>query len=185
MKKVLFILLTFYCTSAFSQTQHFTVGLNYPILLGNNFITKSYIGIVDAEMKYYPYKIKNLKLGISTDVGLLTTTNTYISRFIDYNPDVAPVNALFIKPGLTAEMEFGKLVPYAGAGYSFFNYISQNWSGSDDGLNMNLGLKYNLFQRFFLNVDLDYTRFRLKGESIDIPYNKNSYLLKAGIGYCF
>ncbi len=189
MKKTLFILLTFYCSSVFSQTQTLTLGLNYPILVGNNFLKTNYTGIIDAEVKYFPYKLKKLKLGITTNIGLLTNSNDFISKFIVDNPNLTPVTVLLIKPGLTTEIEFGRFVPYAVLGYSFFNYMSKNMptneDSSNDGLNLILGLKYNLFEHFFVNANFDYTRFRLESEALDISYNKDIYLLKAGIGYRF
>jgi hypothetical protein len=189
MKKTLFILLTFYCSSLFSQTQNLTLGLNYPILIGNNFIKKNYTGIIDAEVKYFPYKLKKLKLGITTDIGVLTNNDDFISKSSIDKPNLTHITILFIKPGLNAEMEFGRFVPYAGVGYSFFNFMSKNApaneDSSSDGLNLNFGLKFNLFQHIFLNTNFDYTRFRLEGEALNISYNRDIYSLKAGVGYRF
>lgn len=189
MKKTLIILLTFYCLSVFSQNQNFTLGVNYPIPLGNNFMVNNYIGIVDAEVKYFPYKMKNIKLGVFTDIGLLTNSADFLSRIRVYNPNLTPVSLLLIKPGLNTEMEFGRFVPNVGIGYSFFYVIGKNIptneDTSSDGLNLNLGLKYNLFQHLFVNVNFDYIRCRIEGEVVDISYNKNIIFLKAGFGYRF
>jgi hypothetical protein len=198
MKKILFILLTFYCSSLFSQTQHFTLGVNYPIPIGDNFITDNYNGIADAEIKYFPYKLKNLKLGVSSEIGLLTTKNDFLVRIgnsIDNSIGLTSVTLLLIKPGLAAEMEFGRFVPYAGFGYAFFNftpngmieneYNEPNKDIFSDGINLNLGLKYNLFKCYFINVNFDYTRLRVEGELADISSNRDILLLKAGVGYRF
>ena len=189
MKKTLFILFIVYCNSAVSQTQKFSVALNYPIPLGKNFITNNYIGIVDAEARYYPYRLKNLRLGVCADIGLLTNSAAFISKYSVDNPNLTPVSTLLIKPGLTAEMEFGRFAPNAGIGYSFFNFMSKNIPANEDtttdGLNLNLGLKYNLFQHFFLNVNFDYTRCRIEGGIPDISYNRDIFLLRAGVGYNF
>ena len=195
MKKTLFILLTFYCATVFSQTQHFTLGVNYPILIGDNFITNNYKGIADAEIKYFPYKLKNLKIGASAEIGFLTTNNDYIDNVSSSTPGLTYVNILMIKPGLAAEMEFGRFVSYAGAGYTFFNFTTDGMTGNDysqrvdinsaDGLNLNLGLKYNLFKQYFVNVNIDYTRLRIEGEMPNISYNRDIFFLKAGVGYRF
>jgi len=195
MKKTLFILLTFYCATTFSQTQHFTLGVNYPIPIGNNFITNYYNGIADVEIKYFPYKLKNLNLGASVEIGLLTTNNDYMDKIGSNIPGLTSVTLLMIKPGLAAEMEFGRFVPYAGVGYTFFNsmtngmiekeYIQPDEYNYADGLNLNLGLKYNLFQHFFVNINLDYIRYQMVLEIPDISFYKDIFLLKAGVGYRF
>ena len=195
MKKTLFILLTFYCATAFSQTQHFTFGINYPIPIGDNYITKNYNGVADAEIKYFPYKLKNLKMGVSAEIGLLTSNNDYMNVIGQRYPGLTSLTLLMIKPGLTAEKEFGRFVPYAGAGYTFFNFTTDGMTGNDysqkvdinsaDGLNLNLGLKYNLFKHYFVNANIDYIRLRIKGEMSNISYNRDIFLLKAGVGYRF
>jgi len=195
MKKTLFILLTFYCVTAFSQTQHFTFGINYPIPIGDNYITKNYNGIVDAEIKYFPYKLKNLKMGVSAEIGLLTSNNDYMNVIGQRYPGLTSLTLLMIKPGLTAEKEFGRFVPYAGVGYTFLNFTTNGITeneffqttdyNSADGLNLNLGLKYNLFKHYFVNANIDYIRLRIEGEMPNISYNRDIFLLKAGVGYRF
>ena len=163
---------------------HLITQFLWGLILGSN-----YIGIVDAEARYYPYRLNNFRISVSTDIGLLTNSADFISKHSVDNPSLTPVSILLVKPCLTAEMEFGRFAPYAGIGYSFFNFMSKNIPANEDtttdGLNLNLGLKYNLFQHFFVNVNFDYIRCRIEGELPDISYNRDIFLLRAGIGYSF
>ncbi|WP_291869860.1 hypothetical protein [Maribacter sp.] len=82
-----------------------------------------------------------------------------------------------------------------GLGYSVISskteglYFGQNQksTGSEDGVNLNLGLSYDISKRFFLQVQYDYVRtkddYNYLGNTIVIKQNLE--YLKAGVGFRF
>jgi hypothetical protein len=178
MKKLLFsYVLLICCISGFSQNSKLHIDLNYPFPIGDNFIGKNYHGIVDLGISYMPIKVSKLKLGISTNVGLLSTNAGHSE---------IPVHASMIKPRLNAEIVFRKLTPYVGIGYSFFKYkVSSIYSIPDkttDGLNLNCGVRYNLISGLYIKLDYDFIKFRVE-DLPDISYNKNIMILNFGVGF--
>jgi len=178
MKKLLFsYLFLIYCISGFSQNSKLHADINYPFPIGDNFIGKNYHGVIVFGISYMPIKVSKIRLGISTNVGFLSTNAEHSE---------IPVHASMIKPRLNAEIVFRKLTPYVGIGYSFFKYkISSNYSIADkttDGLNLNCGVRYNLISRLYLKLDYDFIKFRVK-DLPDISFNKNIMIINFGVGF--
>jgi hypothetical protein len=161
------------CFSGFSQNSKLHIDVNYPFPIGDNFIGKNYHGVIDLGIRYMPIKVSKIKLGISTNVGIL-------------NYPQIPVRVLMIKPRLNAELGLKKLTPYAGIGYSFFKYnYSSTFPDTDktnDGFNLNLGFRYNLISILYLKLDYDFIKFRIE-QLPDISYNKNIMIINVGIGF--
>ena len=59
------------CLKGFSQDSKLILDINLPITVGDNFITKNYKGVFDLGLKYNLIELGRLKLGVSTNVGLL------------------------------------------------------------------------------------------------------------------
>jgi hypothetical protein len=174
MKRVFIVgLLIISCFKGFSQNSKLSLDINYPIPVGDNFIGKNYNGIFDLGIKYNFVKISKFRLGMSANIGQLV-----------FHSDI-PVKALMMKPRINAELTFGKLIPYAGIGYSFFNYnVDSNSSDIDktnDGININLGLKFNIVSKVYLNFGFDFIKFRTE-EMVNNSYNRNIEIFEIGVG---
>jgi opacity protein-like surface antigen len=171
-KTLLTFLIISSCLTGFSQNSRLFLDINLPFPIGDNFIGKNYKGVFDLGFKFNMVKISKLKLGISNNVGLL-------------NYPQVPVHALMIKPRLNAELGLKKITPYAGIGYSLFTYyyspISPGIDKTNDGLNINFGLRYNLISIIYVKLDYDFIKFRTE-KMVNTSYNRNIMILNAGIG---
>ncbi len=181
--------------TAFSQNQRFSVELNYPYPVGDHFIAENYNGIIEAGFKYYTFSLRPVKLGISINGGYIKDSEG--DRF-----DPFYVDLYTIQPRLFGELHVEALRrfhPSVGVGYSFFifNTLPNYGFGgegtpeaegsviTEKGLNLNVGLSYDISTRFFVQVQYDFVKLNAEGEVLDMPYNTNIAFLKAGFGYRF
>jgi opacity protein-like surface antigen len=65
-----------------------------------------------------------------------------------------------------------------------FNNANFQQNRSDDGLNLNVAIAYDLTDALFVQVQYDYIRLSARN-SIDSSYNKNVNIIKLGFGYRF
>ncbi|MEN8815348.1 MAG: outer membrane beta-barrel protein, partial [Nonlabens sp.] len=132
-----------------------------------------------------------LDLGASLNVGAFYRDD---SRF-DGGPDVNG-SAFLFQPRVYASFKiegYERWYPMVGLGYSLFafNINDENFAGanfqentSDDGINLNLAVAYDIAQRWFLQLQYDYVRLSAR-DVRKTPYNQNVNILKLGIGYRF
>ena len=161
------------CLKGFSRDPKLIFDINEPITVGDNFIGKNYYGIFDSGLKYNLIELGKLKLGVSTNVGLLKSDHFPYS-----------VNVLMIKPRIDAEIDFGRFTPYTGIGYSFFNFDIDNNPEShmaNDGLNFNLGLRFRIISTVYLNLNFDVIDFRTDNVP-NTSYNRNINIFEIGAG---
>lgn len=160
-------------TVTYSQNNKLSVDLNLPVPVGDNFIGKNYQGIVDVGIKYHFIRLSKLGFGLSSNIGLLHSSRV-------------DVNAIMIKPRISGEISLWRLKTYIGLGYSIFLY-DVNMEGVDntnDGFNMNFGLKFNIISKLYINLGYDFIKFRTeKFEYSD--YNSNIQILEIGLGVQF
>ncbi|SRR5258706_3706029 len=189
LKAAFFILIFIFLQSqvsaqAPSKSERFSIDINAPIPVGNNFI-KQYSGLGDIGIKYNLLTLGKIRLGFSTNVGLLKLHESSSSGGGSTPTDFS-VNALMIKPRFNGEISIGRITPYLGLGYSIFDYIiNPNVSGLDqtnDGLNINPGLRVKIISRAYINLSYDFIRFRNENSVLNNSYNRDIQIVKVGAG---
>lgn len=188
MKKVLLILLINLNLNLFSQESKLSIELNYPLPAGNNFIGKNYNGIIDIGGKYNVIDKDVLDFGVALNTGVLIFNNT--DGFQNYKMHAFP-----IQPKIFCEFNIKsieKLHPYTSLGYSFIifkatgtNYGNDisDFNNTDSGINLNLGLSYDITKKFFVNAQFDYIKLNKEEDFPNTSYNTNINLVKFGIGF--
>ena len=188
-QNLLFIVLLLLCIKLFSQESKFSLELNYPIPIDNNFVSENYNGIIDVGLKYRFSNIDFLNIGASINASI----------FIDSYHDVPfAVNIHTIQPRIFSELDLeslSKFHPAIALGYTF---ITSNAGGDENinpfangsgknggGYNLNLALVYDLTNRLFAQIQYDFIKIGVDNEVPDIKYNTNINVLKLGLGYRF
>ncbi len=179
------------CFVSHGQQSNFSIEANFPYTFGDNFVDEGYNGALDIGLKYRFAEYNSWDLGASLNVGAFYRDD---SRF-DGAPDVNG-NAIIFQPRMYASFQvdgYPRFHPMVGLGYSIFtfNIEDQNFAGanfqensSDDGINLNLAVAYDIAAKWFLQLQYDYVRLSAR-EVRKTPYNQNVNILKLGIGYRF
>ena len=191
-QKLLLALLLIFSIKSFSQDSKFSLELNYPIPIDENFIGKNYNGIIDLGLKYRFSNLSFLNIGASLNAGILKNSKNDRGQPFD-------VTAFAIQPRIFAELDSESLTkfhPSIGLGYTFmtfnasgidsFNPDNPNSSSSsqtESGINLNLGVVYDITDRLFAQVQYDFVKIGVDNEVPDIKYNTNISILKIGLGY--
>jgi opacity protein-like surface antigen len=189
MKYKVFLILVLVCVlNSFSQNEKFSLEVNYPLTIDNNFIGERSYGVIDLGVKY---KIKNLNvinLGLGINGGVLID-NTNQANF----PQDFLRTIYTVQPKVFGEFNLNgitKLHPFVAVGYSFViiqlsgsnNGVDvSNMSDTLGGLGLGLGVSYDILPKIFIQAQYDYSKVD-SGNSPDISYNTNFSLLKLGIG---
>ena len=196
MKKLSFLaILMFLCSvSLVAQDKKWSVEANFPISVGDE-LGNDAPGIVDVGLKYRFLDFNIVKIGAGLNVGVFKDN---IKSYTDFELYDFDKTNWVIQPKVFAEFSIPgikKLHPSIGLGYSVISskteglYFGQNQksTGSEDGVNLNLGLSYDISKRFFLQVQYDYVRtkddYNYLGNTIVIKQNLE--YLKAGVGFRF
>ncbi len=206
MKKiVLSVVIGFSTFFSLAQDLNWSVEANYPLNVtsGSGFGEKD--GILDLGIKnrFLDFGLIQLGAGLSTSFYLNNSDFTYGSQ---ENPSVEvdfKSNSFLIQPKIFAELSLPgipKLKPQIGLGYSLvidYAYLKNgenvvfDETESDFGLNLNVGLSYDISKRLFIQIQYDYFNFARKGETnfddITVPFDfkEDVGLLKAGLGLRF
>ncbi|MEM9650162.1 MAG: outer membrane beta-barrel protein, partial [Bacteroidota bacterium] len=81
---------------------------------------------------------------------------------------------------------------FIGLGYTFMRFdASGTHNGVDvsdldetrSGININLGLAYDINEKLSIQVQYDFVRLGVNDEVLDSAFNKNVTILKIGLGY--
>ncbi|WP_438968618.1 outer membrane protein [Nonlabens sp.] len=191
LKNLFLIVLIMNCFLSYGQKSNFSLEANFPYTFGDNFVDEGYNGAIDLGLKYRFASYDALDLGASLNVGAFYRDD---SRF-DGGPDVNG-SAFLFQPRVYASFKiegYERWHPMVGLGYSLFafNINDENFAGanfqentSDDGINLNLAVAYDIAQRWFLQLQYDYVRLSAR-DVRKTPYNQNVNILKLGIGYRF
>jgi opacity protein-like surface antigen len=191
LKNLFLIVLITNCFLSFGQNSNFSLEANFPYTFGDNFVDEGYNGVADLGLKYSFAQYSALDLGASLNVGAFIRDD---SRF-DGGPNING-NAIIFQPRVFASFQlngFPQIHPMVGLGYSIFtfNIKGENFAGadfqentSDDGINLNLAVAYDIAARWFLQLQYDYVRLSAR-DVRKTPYNQNVNILKLGIGYRF
>ncbi|WP_276168536.1 outer membrane protein [Zobellia alginiliquefaciens] len=196
MRKFYFLTVSvfFLSVSVLAQDQKWSVEANYPLSVGDE-LGNDAPGIIDLGVKYRFLDLSIVKIGAGINAGVF-------KKNID--DQVSPTNTDFdetnwlIQPKVFAEFNIPaltKLHPSIGLGYSI---IESKYEGlvsgesykntvSSGGLNVNLGLAYDITDRFFLQVQYDYISvkdtYEYDGTNVGVDYNLG--YLKFGAGFRF
>ena len=190
MEKLFFIgLLLIFTSTSFSQTSNFTIEANYPMLIDNNFYGREFNGILDLGAKYRAVEFKNLRLGAAINTGLLINNSNVNQDFSDFR-----ITSYLLQPKLFTEINIptlSTLHPFVGVGYSFLiSDVSGTNSGLDvsnasdtkNGINVNLGIYYDLTDNIFVQVQYDFVKFRMDEKMPNDGFITNLNILKIGLG---
>jgi hypothetical protein len=187
-QSLLFTLLLIFTINTFSQNSKFSIEANYPITIDNNFLGEDSYGIVDLGLKYRFAEFNPVQIGVSLNGGLLIDNSNQNNLPQDFL-----VTTYIIQPKIFAELNIEsikKLHPFLGLGYTFINLqLSGSNNGMDvsgesdnlSGFGLNLGASYDITNKFFIQVQYDFTKLSVD-DVPNIKYNTNVNLLKLGIG---
>ena len=188
-----------------AQDQKWSVEANYPLNVTNGSGFGEKDGILDLGIKYRFVALGLVKVGAGVNTSFLINNSNFIYGSQE-NPSVEfdyKSNSLLIQPKIFAELSlpgFPKLKPQVGLGYSLIiddayfkdgDNVIFDESDTDGGLNLNLGLSYDISKRLFIQIQYDYFNIYRKGETniddVTVPYDfkENTGLLKAGVGFRF
>ncbi len=187
-KTLLFVFVFFGMLFVQAQDRDWSIELYYPVSINDDFGSSNQ-GRIGAGLKYRFVNLGKLRLGASLDATWFSTTITNDSDPIqefDYRD-------FFLQPRVFAELPMtsnNKLLLLAGIGWtwsrsvdrpSFFDEEGQIQGGLDwyNGLNLNLGLAYDVSSRFFINTQYDL--IILSGNRSD----RTIGLIKLGAGFRF
>ena len=192
-KKLLLGLLLLLSQQAISQDKNWSVEANYPILLGDDYL-QDYNGLLDLGLNYRFISLGIFDIGVGINGGLFRNDNGRNSNFRIIG------EAFYLQPRAFTELKLARFRPSLGVGYSIWNsgveveengeIISDN-SDSNGGLNVNLGISYDITKRFFVKVQYDFTRLNVRdtfeqgGEAFDVEINENVDIIKLGVGFRF
>ncbi|WP_019039544.1 outer membrane beta-barrel protein [Psychroflexus tropicus] len=191
--KLYWILTLFLALNLNAQESKFDIEANFPIAIGDNFLGDNYNGIIDLGINYRFLQKEILNLGVSANFGFFKNTK---SGATDLN-QLFDVTIIPIQPRLFAEFNIPNLEkfhPQIGIGYSILIF-NADWADNRDaelpddiddsegGFNFNLGIAYDLSEKFYLQAQYDFVKIGVENGVPDISYNTNINILKFGIGY--
>jgi hypothetical protein len=195
-KRVLIIVLFFLSLNAISQNKKFSVDVNYPLSIDNSEYSKT-TGVVGGSFKYRFAETKAVRFGTSYTFDTFNE-KTGIS-FNDLKKHYFHHVDVFGEFNLNGN---SKLHPFIGIGYtaiyedyiykidnSFFNAPSTEGRSKDrkNGLNFNLGMSYDITNRFFVQTYFHFVKAFLKTD--EYYYNQpkaiNYNQIKLGAGFRF
>ncbi|MGO4919830.1 outer membrane protein [Maribacter spongiicola] len=205
MKKI--ILASFLVFSSFlvhAQDQKWSIEANYPLVANSN-LQNDFNGVLDLGVKYRFANLGPVILGAGFNAAYLKNFNnfTYGSASgqdleFDYK-----AKQFLLQPKLFAELPIpglSALRPQIGIGYTFSivdiyydngdQFIVDN-TKTEGGLNLNVGLSYDISKRFFVQAQYDYLTIKFKGESeingqtSNYDFKEKTGFIKAGVGFRF
>ncbi|WP_298266076.1 outer membrane protein [uncultured Lutibacter sp.] len=189
-QKLLLTLLLIFSIKSFSQESKFSLELNYPIPIDNNFIGENYNGIIDIGADYRIVNLNPVNLGVSLNAGVLTNNvneNNGLQNF--------KITSYVIQPRIFAELDLESIErfhPSVGLGYTIMDFNASGTNNGFDvsdasdtqsGFNFNFGLAYDITEKLFVQVQYDFVKLGVDNDVPDIKFNTNVNILKIGLGY--
>ncbi len=189
MKNLFFVMfLLFGAHNILAQDKNWSIDINYPFSINDAFGSSNQ-GTVGAGLKYRFKNLGKFNFGVSLDGTWFSTTIVNDSdpvQEFDYRN-------FFFQPRVFTELPITKnkrLQLTAGLGWTwsrsvdrpaFFDEFGNIQGGPDlyNGLNLNLGITYDVSSRFF--VQAQYDQIFLSGDTSD----RNVNLIKLGTGFRF
>jgi opacity protein-like surface antigen len=189
-QKFLLTLLLIFSIKSFSQDSKFSLELNYPIPIDNNFVGENYNGIIDIGADYRFANLNPVNIGISLNGGVLVNNSNQNNGFQNFK-----VTSYVIQPRIFGELDLesmDKFHPTVGLGYTImvFNASGTNngfdvsdASDTQSGFNFNFGLAYDITEKLFVQAQYDFIKLGVDSDVPDIKFNTNVNILKIGLGY--
>ena len=187
--RILFLFLLF---SLFSnaQTSKFSVEAAYPLPIDQNFLGDHFNGIGDLGLKYRIKNLQVINIGVSVNGSMYTYDDTV--SFAELPVSDFKTTLYMIQPRAWAEINLKKIIkihPFAGIGYTFLmakrDFDSDAYSDdstSQSGVNLNVGLSYDIFPKVYLFGSYDYTMLTELDGAPSTTYNTKASVLKLGVG---
>jgi len=179
--------------NAFSQSSNYSIEVNYPLPMGENFIGENYDGFADVGIECKFTNVKTMTLGASINASLLNYDFKIQDEFADLYD--YKVKAYIIQPRIMAGLDIPSLEnfhPSIGLGYSIiiFNisgpdpldFSNESENDTQSGINVNLAAAYDVSKKIFFKVQYDFIKLGKDNVIPDTPYNTNIHLLKVGLG---
>lgn len=174
-----------------AQDYNWSLHLNFPIPVDQNFIGENYKGFIDVGTRYTFDSPNNLKFGAAFNFAVLSNNNNLdISQLDSYK-----AIAYIVETKAFAEVQIPSvplLHPFFGVGYSLLAF---DISGVNPGLgiiedgevlhgfSINGGFLIDCNSRLFFNLEYNFIRVYRDNLVPDTRYNKNVNLVKLGVGY--
>lgn len=191
MKQKLTIFLTMLMMGflAHAQDKKICVTVAYPLPTGDNFLT-DYTGVADVGVQYRFIKAGPIQLGISANAGYYSWRRTLSTATVKDK-------STLIQPRVFGELNLPNLVkfrPFMGIGYTFANFKSVVEGASNqppdtknnfEGINLNLGVAYDITKRFFAHVQYDAVKLSRDDVDMNESFFQNMSILKLGVGLRF
>tara|TARA_R110002167_G_scaffold341489_1_gene549884 strand:+ start:201 stop:818 length:618 start_codon:yes stop_codon:yes gene_type:complete len=205
MKKV--ILASFLVFASFivhAQDQKWSIEANYPLVANSN-LQNDFNGVLDLGIKYRFANVGPVILGVGFNAAYLKNFDSFTyggPGFQDHEFDYK-AKQFILQPKVFAELPIPGLSafrPQIGIGYSFSivdiyydngdQFFVDN-TNTEGGLNLNVGLSYDISKRFFVQAQYDYLNIKYKGESeingqtSNYNFKEKTGFIKAGVGFRF
>lgn len=199
MKYRLFTLICFFSgiilVMAQSDAKKFSVGLGYPVSIGDDLFQEIYSGTISGHFAY--------NFAETGSVHFLASLNgSFLSGSTLIDGTITPffeANTIILQPRISASLYSSVLPrwhPSFGLGYTaqFVSYelrLGREDEGHDTsetygGINFNAGLQFDISRSLFINTQYDYTALSNDGGSEDFSKNIETItLFKVGLGYRF
>jgi len=190
--KLLFLFLFFISIQAFSQDKKWSVEVNHSAIpSGRN------DPIIELGLKYRFVDFGSTNFGLSLNGG-------YSGLFGIQRNSYLTNNTYFLQPRVFTEFNIfrsKKLRLHLGIGYSIENknlsvpegrtLEGSPYSSTNGGFNFNVGLSYDISERFFIQAQYDFINLQVRdefvsqGETVKTDFNKKLHNIKIGVGYRF
>lgn len=189
-QKLLLTLLLIFTIKSHSQESKFSLELNYPIPIDNNFIGENYNGIIDIGVDYRIVNLNPVNLGVSLNAGVLTNNVNENNGLQNIK-----ITSYVIQPRIFAELDLesiDKFHPSVGLGYTIMDFNASGTNNGFDvsdasdtqsGLNFNFGLAYDMTNKIFVQIQYDFMKLGVDNDIQDTKFNTNVNILKIGLGY--
>ncbi|MBD1261631.1 outer membrane beta-barrel protein [Maribacter polysiphoniae] len=198
--KLLLFPVLFFSINSIAQDLNYkwSAEANYPISIGDE-LGNDTPGIIDLGLKYRFVNLDFVTFGAGINAGIF---HDNIQSYDGNGSDFDETNT-FIQPKVFAEFNIpgmDKLRPSIGLGYTIvrskFDGTLGNFTEtpeeailsvteSDGGINLNLGLSYDIGKRFYIQAQYDYIRLNVRRDNSQLNKDQNLGLLKFGFGFRF
>jgi len=188
---IIFLLIT---TNLLSQNSKFSIEVNFPVLIDNNHYGENYNGIIDLGLKYRISNFGFMDVGFALNTSLFDTNYKISSEITTFD---VKESVFFIRPKVFSEINFKsneKIHPSIGLGYTFIeskvsakssDLPNESKSYSDKGLNLYVGIAYDISNKIFIQAQYDYIKKEVSKDIPDYKYYSNINFLNIGLGYRF
>ncbi|MBS9461158.1 porin family protein [Flagellimonas sp. 389] len=194
-RKILFSVVLLATISLTAQEKKWSVEANYPISISDNEVRTDLPGIVDLGIKYRFLEIGFARLGAGISAGVFhedLDLNELPGAFTTKRTNWLIQPRVFMEFKIPALEKFR---PAIGLGYTVVRSKFDNEhfpieirpesrTDTDGGININVGISYDITKRIFIQAQYDYVRNNITRS--DLPdINEDSMFLKFGAGFRF